>query len=146
MIFILAVWIILYLRREWIGNYPRVIVYKIITRLLSFLPTNSISLFSEQTLTYLFSTTAWKVPVFGGFMVRIFPHLDWIRTRKTPNTEFAVYIMHISSRKIFKVTPMHISSRKIFKVTLGSHLTLFKIKQNEDGGFFKLPPSFLTWL
>ena len=24
--------------------------------------------------------TAWKVPVFGVFLIFIFPHLDWIRT------------------------------------------------------------------
>ena len=30
--------------------------------------------------------TAWKVPVFGVFLVHIFPHSDWIRIRKTPNT------------------------------------------------------------
>ena len=58
--------------------------------------------------------TAWKVSVFGVFLVRIFPHLDWTRrdtsffvslriqskcgkrrTRKTPNmdTFYAVYEM-----------------------------------------------------
>ena len=31
--------------------------------------------------------TAWKVSVFGVFLVRIFPHVDWIRTTKTPNTD-----------------------------------------------------------
>ena len=31
--------------------------------------------------------TAWKGSVFGVFLVRIFPHLDWIRTRKTSNTD-----------------------------------------------------------
>ena len=29
--------------------------------------------------------TAWKMSVFGVFLVRVLPHLDWIRTRKTPN-------------------------------------------------------------
>ena len=33
------------------------------------------------------SYTAWKVSVFGVLLVRIFPHLDWIRTRKTPNRD-----------------------------------------------------------
>ena len=31
--------------------------------------------------------TAWKVSIFGVFMVRIFPHLEWIRTRKTQNMD-----------------------------------------------------------
>ena len=34
-----------------------------------------------------FMCTAWKVSVFGVFLVRIFPHLDCIWTRKSPNTE-----------------------------------------------------------
>ena len=29
----------------------------------------------------------WKVSVFGVFMVRFFPHSNWIRTRKNPNTD-----------------------------------------------------------
>ena len=33
------------------------------------------------------SSTAWKVFLFGVFLVRIFPHLGWIRTRKIPNTD-----------------------------------------------------------
>ena len=41
--------------------------------------------------------TAWKVSVFGDFLVRIFPHSDWIRNRKTPNkdTFYAVVFIHI---------------------------------------------------
>ena len=31
--------------------------------------------------------TAWKMSVFGVFLVRIFPHSDWIRTRESPNTD-----------------------------------------------------------
>ena len=39
------------------------------------------------------SITVWKVYLFRIFLVRNFPHLDWIRTRKTPNTDifYAVY-------------------------------------------------------
>ena len=36
------------------------------------------------------SVTAWKVSTFAVFLVRIFPHSDWIRkirTRRTPNTD-----------------------------------------------------------
>ena len=37
--------------------------------------------------------TTWKVSVSGVFLVRIYPHWDWIRTRKTPNmdTSHAVF-------------------------------------------------------
>ena len=31
--------------------------------------------------------TAWKVSVFGAFLLRIFPHSDWIWTRKTTRTD-----------------------------------------------------------
>ena len=31
--------------------------------------------------------TAWKVSVFGVFLVRFFPHSDWIRTGKILNTD-----------------------------------------------------------
>ena len=36
--------------------------------------------------------------IFGVFLVRIFPHSDWIRTRKTPNmdTFHAVLVLHIN--------------------------------------------------
>ena len=34
----------------------------------------------------MIQTTAWKVSVFGVFLIRIFSPLDWKRTRKTPNT------------------------------------------------------------
>ena len=32
---------------------------------------------------FFMTATAWKVPVFGYFLVRIFPHSDWIR-KDTP--------------------------------------------------------------
>ena len=31
--------------------------------------------------------TAWKISLFGVFLVRIFPQSNWNRTRKNPNTE-----------------------------------------------------------
>ena len=34
-----------------------------------------------------FAFCAWKESVFAVFLVLIFPHSDWIRTRKTPNTD-----------------------------------------------------------
>ena len=33
------------------------------------------------------SFTAWKMPVFGVVVVRIFSQLHWMRTRKTPNMD-----------------------------------------------------------
>ena len=37
----------------------------------------------QSTRIFLSTMTAWKVSVFGAFLVLIFPHLDWIR-RGTP--------------------------------------------------------------
>ena len=34
-----------------------------------------------------FTCTAWEVSVFGIIMVHIFPHLDWMRSRITSNTD-----------------------------------------------------------
>ena len=45
--------------------------------------------FCYKAFTRRFSVeigTAWIVPLFGVFLIRIFPHLDRIRNRKTPNT------------------------------------------------------------
>ena len=39
------------------------------------------------------------VSVFGVFLVRIFPHLDWIWTRKTPTTE---HFYTVNSSKILR--------------------------------------------
>ena len=38
---------------------------------------------TKKTYDYYLFYTTWKVFVFGVFLVRIFPHLDWIR-RDTP--------------------------------------------------------------
>ena len=38
-----------------------------------------------------YSVTAWKVYVFGVFLVRIFPHFDWIR-RDTETSKYSVRI------------------------------------------------------
>ena len=40
-------------------------------------------LYNEWMCAALIITPAWKVSVFGVFLVRIFPHLDWIR-KDTP--------------------------------------------------------------
>ena len=63
----------------------------------------SLSKLLYQRFLIAITYTAWKVSVFGVFLVRIFPHSDWIRrygvsfriqsewgkirTRKTPNTD-----------------------------------------------------------
>ena len=49
--------------------------------------------FFEETSVRIGMITAWKVSVLGVFLVRIFPHLDWIlrmwenADQKTPNTD-----------------------------------------------------------
>ena len=35
-------------------------------------------IFTRILVAIVFRVTAWKVSVFGVFLVRIFPHLDWI--------------------------------------------------------------------
>ena len=42
---------------------------------------------------------AWKVPIFGVFLVCIFPDLDWIRTRKAPNTDTFHAVSHNPNKK-----------------------------------------------
>ena len=48
---------------------------------LHLLKTNFTKLFPNRLYkkNIFFFTTAWKVPVFGFFLVRIFSHWDWIR-------------------------------------------------------------------
>ena len=53
----------------------------------------------------ILNITAWKVFVFEVFLVLIFSHLDWIRTRKTPNTDTSrsvnlYYIYNVSIRSL----------------------------------------------
>ena len=38
-------------------------------------------------MDFLKNFTGWKMSVFEVFLVRIFPHSDWIGTRKTANTD-----------------------------------------------------------
>ena len=49
---------------------------------------------NSKTLTY----TAWKVSVFGVFLVRIFPHSEWIR-RDTPYLSVPVQICEDTNQK-----------------------------------------------
>ena len=42
---------------------------------------------AQMFLNAYLSFTAWKQSVFGVFLVVIFLHLDWMRTRKYPNTD-----------------------------------------------------------
>ena len=41
--------------------------------------------FSLGSLLLLFKIEKWKVSVFGVILVRIFPHLDWIRENADQN-------------------------------------------------------------
>ena len=53
-------------------------------------------------------STAWKVSVFGVFLVRIFPHSDWIRIRKLriwtlfTKCSFIINVMTISFKTAVK--------------------------------------------
>ena len=50
-----------------------------------------------QTNKNWHKNNAWKVSVFGVFSVYIFPRLDCLRTRKTPNTTF----FHAVKKQLF---------------------------------------------
>ena len=64
------------------------------------------------------SNNAWKVSVFGVFLVCIFPHSDWIRTRKTLNTDtfHAVAMITLLEKKTSFFIFQHLfpSSNRIF--------------------------------
>ena len=64
---------------------------------------------SNITMSYI----AWKVSVFGVILVHIFPHLDWIRTRITLNTDtfYAVLLDRKSAAFIF----LYIKTTQKFK-------------------------------
>ena len=53
-----------------------------------------------------FEITAWKVSVFGGFLVRIFPHSDWIRS----NTKY----LSVFSSNVGKYGPENLRIRTHF--------------------------------
>ena len=46
------------------------------------------------------SFTAWKESVFGVFLVRMFLHLDWMRTRKSPNTDTFHEVITVAFKKM----------------------------------------------
>ena len=53
---------------------------------------------------------AWKVSIVEVILVRIFPHLDWIRTRITPSNE---YFLRSESKKEGRVHPQTQNLRKL---------------------------------
>ena len=63
--------------------------------------------------------TAWKVSVFGDFLVCIFPHSDWIRTRKTPNTDtFQWLTLHFKASSICNKAYPKSKIVRLFKGTI----------------------------
>ena len=54
------------------------------------------------------TNVAWKVSVFVVFLVRIFPHSDWIRTRKTPMIYLTVANVFSIHHILFYITNMFI--------------------------------------
>ena len=61
--------------------------------------------------------TAWKVSVFGVFLVRIFLHSEWVRTRKTPNMD-TFYAVKFWSYKTFWSRLHQCLLRTFFTLTL----------------------------
>ena len=45
--------------------------------------------------------SAWKMSVFGVFLVRTFSHSDWVRTRKTMNTDTSHAVLFRTLSNIF---------------------------------------------
>ena len=109
--------------------------------------------------------TAWKVPGFGVFLVRIFPHLDWIRTltrdtfhlRKHLQTENSAKDGLVSSRGSYlcKENFPRFSSLWIDKriITICKSINWIEIEKWKKGsifrwytGFFYSPHVRLFWL
>ena len=67
---------------------------------------NSIAFYLTTPLNYSIPkvpSTAWKVSVFGIFLVRISPLSNWIRTRKTRNSDtFYTVLIFGGERKNYK--------------------------------------------
>ena len=58
-------------------------------------------------------TTAWKVSVLRVVLVVIFPYSDWIRTRKTPNTDTLTAVICVfNSKTTLKICQKQLSILK----------------------------------
>ena len=60
-----------------------------------------INCLNTNRVTIYSTNTAWKLSVFGVLLVRIFPHLGWIRTTKSPNTD-TIHALEISWQSDFR--------------------------------------------
>ena len=81
-----------------------------------------------------------KVSVLGVFLVCIFPHSDWIRTRKTPNTDtFDAVQLSFSMKKSYHVVKGYLRYKFIFCHTVAhyAHLTNFFIWRKNNLSFSK---------
>ena len=67
----------------WTPNHVRIPF----SSLCCFLSANMLNVSIHLAILNHLKCIAWKLFVLGVFLVRIFPHSDWIRTRKTPNTD-----------------------------------------------------------
>ena len=65
------------------------------------------SCFCQMVRLFYELITAWKATVFGVFLVRIFPHSDWTRTRKAPDMDI-FHAVDVSSEiiKLFGRAPL----------------------------------------
>ena len=94
-----------------------------------------------MTRLFYVSFNAWKVSVFGVFLVRVFSPFriqsdcGKIRTRKTPNTDtfYAVIRMHFSEiwlKSFFKKNKSHkIHQLQVYVVTVTLHLVQITLQQ-----------------
>ena len=65
--------------------------------------------FIDIILKYRVRNTAWKVSVFGVFLVRIFPNLDWMRR----NTEYSIRMRENKNQKSSEYGPFSRSAMLI---------------------------------
>ena len=77
------------------------------------------------------TTTAWKVSLFGVFLIRIFPYSDWIRR----DTEYSVRMREYAGYKNFEYRHFLCTVQSFAKY----EILIYKIKQNRNfyGKFIK---------
>ena len=89
---------------------------------------------------FYYDATAWKLFVFGIFLVRIFPHSEWKQTRKTSNTDILHAVSTPDWLKNFRrwwfynnytgksISLLNTSHRKMTQTWKNYHLSLLKLQ------------------
>ena len=81
---------------------------------MKFLNHYTIALFLLTFWLFKEYTTAWRVPVFGVFLIRIFPHSDWIRENTDQiNSKYGHFSRSVQHRSVQTSSPFLISRTRI---------------------------------